>query len=194
MAQILDGKVVAAKVQAAVAEGVGALRTRGVHPALAVVLVGEDPASKVYVGGKRRACQAVGIAARDHLFPQGLDEADLLALVRELNLDRSVHGILVQLPLPSGIDEDRVIEAVDPAKDVDGFHPVNARAAAGGPAGGSPVHSGGSHGDPRSLRHRSDRHGGRGGGRAAHRGQAPGALLLVRPRDGDGRATRARGA
>ena len=125
MAQILDGKVVAAKVQAAVAEGVGALRTRGVHPALAVVLVGEDPASKVYVGGKRRACQAVGIAARDHLFPQGLDEADLLALVRELNLDRSVHGILVQLPLPSGIDEDRVIAAVDPAKDVDGFHPEN---------------------------------------------------------------------
>ena len=72
MAQILDGKVVAAKVQAAVAEGVGALRARGVHPTLAVVLVGEDPASKVYVGGKRRACQAVGIAARDHLFPQGL--------------------------------------------------------------------------------------------------------------------------
>jgi methylenetetrahydrofolate dehydrogenase (NADP+)/methenyltetrahydrofolate cyclohydrolase len=125
VAQILDGKVVAAKVQAAVAEGVGALHARGVHPALAVVLVGEDPASKVYVGGKRRACQAVGITARDHLFPQGLDEADLLALVRELNADRSVHGILVQLPLPSGIDEDRVIAAVDPAKDVDGFHPEN---------------------------------------------------------------------
>jgi methylenetetrahydrofolate dehydrogenase (NADP+) / methenyltetrahydrofolate cyclohydrolase len=125
VAQILDGKVVAAKVQGAVAEGVGALRARGVHPTLAVVLVGEDPASKVYVGGKRRACQAVGIQARDHLFPQGLAEADLLALVRELNADRSVHGILVQLPLPPGIDEDRVIAAVDPAKDVDGFHPEN---------------------------------------------------------------------
>ena len=125
MAQILDGKVVAAKVQAAVAEGVGTLRARGVEPTLAVVLVGEDPASKVYVGGKRRACQAVGIAARDHLFPQGLSEADLLSLIRELNADRSVHGILVQLPLPSGIDEDRVIAAVDPAKDVDGFHPEN---------------------------------------------------------------------
>jgi methylenetetrahydrofolate dehydrogenase (NADP+)/methenyltetrahydrofolate cyclohydrolase len=125
VAQILDGKVVAAKVQAAVAEGVGSLRARGVEPTLAVVLVGEDPASKVYVGGKRRACQAVGIAARDHLFPQGLSEGDLLSLIRELNADRSVHGILVQLPLPSGVDEDRMIAAVDPAKDVDGFHPEN---------------------------------------------------------------------
>jgi methylenetetrahydrofolate dehydrogenase (NADP+) / methenyltetrahydrofolate cyclohydrolase len=125
VAQILDGKVVAAKVQAAVADGVTALRARGVHPTLAVVLVGEDPASKVYVGGKRRACQAVGIEARDHLFPQGLTETDLLALVRALNADRSVHGILVQLPLPPGIDEDRVIAAVDPSKDVDGFHPEN---------------------------------------------------------------------
>jgi methylenetetrahydrofolate dehydrogenase (NADP+)/methenyltetrahydrofolate cyclohydrolase len=125
VAQILDGKVVAAKVQAAVAEGVAALRARGAHPTLAVVLVGDDPASKVYVGGKRRACHAVGIEARDHLFPQGLAEADLFALIRELNADRSVHGILVQLPLPSGIDEDRVIAAVDPAKDVDGFHPEN---------------------------------------------------------------------
>ena len=102
MAQILDGKVVAAKVQAAVAEGVGALRARGVRPALAVVLVGEDPASKVYVGGKRRACQALGIEARDHLFPQGLAQAELLALIRELNDDRTIHGILVQLPLPAG--------------------------------------------------------------------------------------------
>ena len=102
MAQILDGKVVAAKVQAAVAEGVGALRARGVRPALAVVLVGEDPASKVYVGGKRRACQALGIEARDHLFPQGLAEPELLALIRELNADRTIHGILVQLPLPPG--------------------------------------------------------------------------------------------
>jgi len=125
VAQILDGKVVAAKVQAAVAEAVSALRAHGTHPTLAVVLVGDDPASKVYVGGKRRACQAVGIDARDHLFPEGLPEADLLALIRELNLDRSVHGILVQLPLPAGIDEDRVIAAVDPAKDVDGFHPEN---------------------------------------------------------------------
>jgi methylenetetrahydrofolate dehydrogenase (NADP+)/methenyltetrahydrofolate cyclohydrolase len=125
VAQILDGKVVAEKVQAAVADGVGALRARGVRPTLAVVLVGEDPASKVYVGGKRRACQALGIEARDHLYPESLAEADLLALIRELNADRSIHGILVQLPLPLGIDEDRVIAAVDPEKDVDGFHPEN---------------------------------------------------------------------
>jgi methylenetetrahydrofolate dehydrogenase (NADP+)/methenyltetrahydrofolate cyclohydrolase len=135
VAQILDGKVVAAKVQAAVAEGVGALYARGVRPVLAVVLVGDDPASKVYVGGKRRACHAVGIGARDHLFPEGLAEADLLGLIRELNADRSIHGILVQLPLPPGIDEDRVIAAVDPAKDVDGFHPENlGRLLAGTPA------------------------------------------------------------
>ena len=134
MALILDGKVVAAKVQAAVAEGVGAVRARGVHPALAVVLVGEDPASKVYVGGKRRACQALGIEARDHLYPRGLAEPELLALVRELNADPSIHGILVQLPLPPGIDEDRVISAVDPRKDVDGFHPENlGRLLAGAP-------------------------------------------------------------
>jgi methylenetetrahydrofolate dehydrogenase (NADP+)/methenyltetrahydrofolate cyclohydrolase len=125
VALLLDGKVVAAKVQAAVAEEVAALRGRGVRPTLAVVLIGDDPASKVYVGGKRRACQAVGIDARDHLYPQGLGEPQLLSLIRELNADRSVHGILVQLPLPPGLDEDRVLLAVDPAKDVDGFHPEN---------------------------------------------------------------------
>ncbi|HEY7601691.1 MAG TPA: bifunctional methylenetetrahydrofolate dehydrogenase/methenyltetrahydrofolate cyclohydrolase FolD [Methylomirabilota bacterium] len=134
MALILDGKAVAAKVQAAVAEGVGAVRARGVQPTLAVVLVGEDPASEVYVGGKRRACQAVGIEARDHLYPRGLAEPELLALIRALNGDPSVHGILVQLPLPAGIDEDRVIGAVDPRKDVDGFHPENlGRLLAGAP-------------------------------------------------------------
>jgi methylenetetrahydrofolate dehydrogenase (NADP+)/methenyltetrahydrofolate cyclohydrolase len=134
VALILDGKAVAAKVQAAVAEGVGAMRARGVQPTLAVVLIGEDPASKVYVGGKRRACQAVGIEARDHLYPRGLAEPDLLALVGELNADPSIHGILIQLPLPPGIDEDRVIAAVAPRKDVDGFHPENlGRLLAGAP-------------------------------------------------------------
>ena len=134
MALILDGKAVAAKVQETVAAGVADLRRRGLVPTLAVVLVGEDPASKVYVGRKRAACRAVGIDARDHLFPQSLDEGRLLALVRELNADRSVHGILVQLPLPAGVDEDRVIAAVDPAKDVDGFHPENlGRLLAGAP-------------------------------------------------------------
>ncbi len=135
MPLILDGKVVAARVQAAVAAGVAEVRRRGVTPTLAVVLVGQDPASKVYVGRKRAACQALGIVARDHLFPEGLDEPGLLALVRELNADRTVHGILVQFPLPAGVDEDRVITAVDPRKDVDGLHPENlGRLLAGHPA------------------------------------------------------------
>jgi methylenetetrahydrofolate dehydrogenase (NADP+) / methenyltetrahydrofolate cyclohydrolase len=132
---ILDGRPVAAKVQAAVAAGVGELRLRGVVPTLAVVLIGRDPASQVYVGRKRQACDAVGIVTRDLLFPDGLDEAGLLTLVRDLDTDPSVHGILVQLPLPAGMDEDRVIAAVDPRKDVDGFHPENlGRLLAGHPA------------------------------------------------------------
>jgi methylenetetrahydrofolate dehydrogenase (NADP+)/methenyltetrahydrofolate cyclohydrolase len=135
VALLLDGKPVAAKVQAAVAEETAALRARGVTPTLAVVLVGQDPASEVYVRRKRAAAQSLGIRAQDHLFPDGLDEGHLLGLVRELNADRSVHGILVQLPLPAGIDEDRVITAVDPLKDVDGFHPENlGRLLAGTPA------------------------------------------------------------
>jgi methylenetetrahydrofolate dehydrogenase (NADP+)/methenyltetrahydrofolate cyclohydrolase len=132
---ILDGRPVAAKVQDGVATGVAALRERGVTPTLAVVLVGDDPASRVYVGRKEAACRAVGIVARDHLFPDGMDEPRLLALVHELNTDPAVHGILVQLPLPPGIDEDRVISGVDPRKDVDGFHPENlGRLLAGHPA------------------------------------------------------------
>jgi len=132
---ILDGRGVAAKVQAAAADEVSALRARGVVPTLAVVLVGEDPASRVYVGRKRAAARAVGIQARDHLFPQGITQARLLDLIRDLNADRSIHGVLVQLPLPRGIDENRVIAALDPAKDVDGFHPENlGRLLAGAPA------------------------------------------------------------
>jgi methylenetetrahydrofolate dehydrogenase (NADP+)/methenyltetrahydrofolate cyclohydrolase len=125
MPLILDGKAVAARVESGVATAVADLRARGVIPTLAVVLVGEDPASRVYVGRKRAACRAAGIEARDHQFPTGLDQPALLRLVRELNADPAVHGILVQLPLPAGVDEDAVIEAIDPAKDVDGFHPAN---------------------------------------------------------------------
>ncbi len=135
MALVLDGRVVAVSVQAAVAKGGAELRAHAGIPTLAVVLVGDDPASRVYVGRKRAACAAAGIAAVDHLFPQGLDEGRLVGLIRDLNADQAVHGILVQLPLPSGIDEDRVIAAVDPAKDVDGFHPENlGRLLAGAPA------------------------------------------------------------
>jgi methylenetetrahydrofolate dehydrogenase (NADP+)/methenyltetrahydrofolate cyclohydrolase len=132
---LLDGKGVAAKVQAAAADEATALRARGVVPTLAVVLVGEDPASRIYVDRKRAAARAIGVEARDHVFPRGIDETGLLALVRGLNADPSVHGVLVQLPLPRGIDPDRVIAALDPAKDVDGFHPENlGRLLAGTPA------------------------------------------------------------
>jgi methylenetetrahydrofolate dehydrogenase (NADP+)/methenyltetrahydrofolate cyclohydrolase len=126
MALLLDGRAVAARIQSEVATGVAALRAeRHVVPTLAVVLVGEDPASKVYVRRKTQACREAGIDARDHLFPEGISQSELLALVRELNSARDVHGILVQLPLPTAVDEGRVLDAIDPTKDVDGFHPVN---------------------------------------------------------------------
>jgi len=135
VALLLDGRVVAVKVQVAVAEEASGLRARGVTPTLAVVLVGQDPASRVYVQRKRATAQSLGIRAVDHLYPDGLAEGHLLGLIRELNADRSVHGILVQLPLPAGIDEDRVLAAVDPSKDVDGFHPENlGRLLAGTPS------------------------------------------------------------
>jgi methylenetetrahydrofolate dehydrogenase (NADP+)/methenyltetrahydrofolate cyclohydrolase len=126
MAIILDGKAVAARIQGEVATAAAALRAeRSVVPTLAVVLVGEDPASKIYVRRKTQACREAGIDARDHLFPEGISESSLLSLVRELNGARDVHGILVQLPLPKDVDEARVLDAIDPAKDVDGFHPEN---------------------------------------------------------------------
>jgi len=135
VALLLAGRVVAVKVQVAVAEEASGLRARGVTPTLAVVLVGQDPASRVYVQRKRATAQSLGIRAVDHLYPDGLAEGHLLGLIRELNADRSVHGILVQLPLPAGIDEDRVLAAVDPSKDVDGFHPENlGRLLAGTPS------------------------------------------------------------
>jgi methylenetetrahydrofolate dehydrogenase (NADP+) / methenyltetrahydrofolate cyclohydrolase len=126
MAIILDGKAVAARIQGEVATAAAALRAeRGVVPTLAVVLVGEDPASKIYVRRKTQACREAGIDTRDHLFPAGISQALLLSLLRELNGERDVHGILVQLPLPKDIDEARVLDTIDPAKDVDGFHPEN---------------------------------------------------------------------
>src|SRR5262245_5493003 len=105
MATILDGKVVAASIQREVASATAALWAgRRVVPTLAVILVGDDPASRIYVGRKTQACREVGIEARDHLFPDGISEASLLTLVQELNIARDVHGILVQLPLPKDID------------------------------------------------------------------------------------------
>ena len=132
---ILDGKVVAQKVLDEVRAGVARLRdTTPVVPTLAVVLVGDFAPSKIYVANKKKAADSVGIVSEDHLHPAGLDRAGLLALLGRLNGDPRVHGILLQLPLPAGLDEDEAIAAIDPAKDVDGLHPVNlGRLLAGSP-------------------------------------------------------------
>lgn len=124
-AKIIDGKQVAASFLEGVAQRVETCRAGGVIPTLAVVLVGEDPASQVYVRNKGRKAAQADIETRDHRLPATTTTDELLALVAELNADDGVHGILVQLPLPPGVDEQRVLLAVDPAKDVDGFHPDN---------------------------------------------------------------------
>ena len=131
-ARVIDGKAIAAALRARVAERVAAL---GYRPGLTVVQVGDDPASAVYVRSKDRAANAAGICANTIRLPADITQLALLAAIEGLNADPAVDGILVQLPLPSSIDTAAVIEAVDPAKDVDGFHPVNAgRLAAGHPA------------------------------------------------------------
>jgi methylenetetrahydrofolate dehydrogenase (NADP+) / methenyltetrahydrofolate cyclohydrolase len=123
---LLDGKLVAAKVRAEVAARAARFAAgHGRSPGLAVVRVGEDPASAVYVRNKLKASREAGIASFAHDLPASTSEAQLLALIAELNHDSSVDGILVQLPLPAGVDANRIMDAVDPAKDVDGFHPLN---------------------------------------------------------------------
>ena len=126
-AQIIDGKVTAERLRAEVAEEVAALKAQhGLQPGLAVVLVGEDPASQVYVRSKGEHSKAAGMHSVTHRLPADVSQSDLLTLVRQLNADPAIHGILVQLPLPKGLDEKAVIETIDPAKDVDGLHVVNA--------------------------------------------------------------------
>jgi methylenetetrahydrofolate dehydrogenase (NADP+)/methenyltetrahydrofolate cyclohydrolase len=125
MAQIIDGKAIAAKIRGELATGVAALKADGITPGLAVVLVGEDPASKVYVSMKEKACADVGIFSDEYKLHAETTEADLLSLIDRLNNDPQIHGILVQLPLPGHINTEKVLEAISPAKDVDGFHPYN---------------------------------------------------------------------
>jgi methylenetetrahydrofolate dehydrogenase (NADP+) / methenyltetrahydrofolate cyclohydrolase len=132
-ARIIDGKAIAAALRAEVAVGAAALqRERGITPGLAAVLVGEDPASQVYVRTKARQTREAGMQSFEHRLPADTSEAALLALIAKLNADAGVHGILVQLPLPKHIDGAKVIEAIEPAKDVDGFHPVNVGRLASG--------------------------------------------------------------
>ncbi|MEM1141229.1 MAG: bifunctional methylenetetrahydrofolate dehydrogenase/methenyltetrahydrofolate cyclohydrolase FolD [Pseudomonadota bacterium] len=131
--QIIDGKAVAQALRADIADEVSALKAEhSVVPSLAVVLVGEDPASQVYVRNKGRQTEEVGMRSITHRLPASTDEATLLSLVDNLNSDPEVDGILVQLPLPGHIQERRVIEAIVPAKDVDGFHPLNTGALMNG--------------------------------------------------------------
>lgn len=138
-ASIIDGKVIAADLRAQVAGEVTRMkREHGLTPGLAVVLVGNDPASEVYVRSKHKQTQAAGMASFEHMLPADVVQADVLALIAELNADAAVHGILVQLPLPKGLDTEAIIAAIDPAKDVDGLHPYNAGRLAGGLSALSP--------------------------------------------------------
>ena len=125
MATIIDGKALAAKIRTELSGQVAELKANGVTPGLAVVLVGEDPASKVYVSMKEKACADTGIYSAEHKLPAETTEAQLLDLISELNNDPRIHGILVQLPLPKQINSEKVLESISPAKDVDGFHPYN---------------------------------------------------------------------
>lgn len=125
--KLIDGKAIANHLRNEIAQGVTRLREeKGITPGLAVVLVGDDPASHTYVRMKEKACAKAGMYSEVHRLPAETSEAEVLAVVGRLNNDSKIHGILVQLPLPGHIDENKVIEAINPAKDVDGFHPINA--------------------------------------------------------------------
>lgn len=135
MAYIIDGKKISAEIKEEVKEEVGKLKEQGREITLAVIQVGEDPASTVYVGNKKKACQYVGIRSLAYELPETTTEEELLQKVEELNQDTTVDGILVQLPLPPSIREDRIIRAIRPEKDVDGFHPQNVGALSIGEEG-----------------------------------------------------------
>ena len=122
---LIDGRAISAQLLAELRERIAALKSRGARPGLAFVRVGEDPASKVYVGRKEKSCAELGILSETHVLAEQTPEADLLALLGRLNLDSRIHGILVQAPLPGHIRQEIVYATVRPEKDVDGFHPVN---------------------------------------------------------------------
>ena len=125
MAVRIDGKAVAEKIKAQVAEEVAALKAQGICPGMAVVLVGDDPASKIYVNNKKKAWAQTGIYSEEHVLPAETTQEELLALIAKLNADEKIHGILVQSPLPKHLDEKLVVEHIDPNKDVDAFHAYN---------------------------------------------------------------------
>ena len=125
MAKLIDGKVISAAVKEEVKMEVAALKEKGVTPGLAVIIVGEDPASKVYVANKEKACEQLGMASYKYALPENTTEEELLDLIKKLNNDKNVNGILCQLPLPRHLDEELIINSIVPEKDVDAFHPQN---------------------------------------------------------------------
>ncbi len=125
MAKIIDGKALASKIRQELKTEAAQLKANGIKPGLAVILVGNNPASKVYVNAKGKACEEVGVNSLQHNLPEDAKQEELISLIQRLNNDSDVHGILVQLPLPAHIDEEDVLEAISPYKDVDGFHPFN---------------------------------------------------------------------
>src|SRR5437899_9084691 len=124
-ANLIDGRAIARQLQDELSERIAALKQRGIQPGLAFVRVGEDPASKVYVGRKEKACGELGIFSKTHVLANDTSESELLALLARLNADAHLHGILVQAPLPAHIRPEAIYSAVHPEKDVDGFHPIN---------------------------------------------------------------------
>lgn len=125
MSRLIDGKVISAAVKERVKNEVAQLSGKGITVGLAVIIVGEDPASKIYVANKKKACEALGIISEEYALPESTTEKELLALIDTLNAKKSINGILCQLPLPHHLDEKRIINAISPEKDVDAFHPVN---------------------------------------------------------------------
>ena len=138
MVSIIDGNKIAQDIRNEVRQDALELKEqKGIIPGLAVILVGDDPASKIYVGKKAQDCAEVGFLSREYKLPETTSEKDLLNIIGQLNADESIHGILVQLPVPKHISPDKIIEAIDPRKDVDGFHPYNV----GRLVAGNPLHS-----------------------------------------------------
>lgn len=125
MSNIIDGKLVASSVKQAVKQEVAELHKRHIKPCLAVILVGENPASLVYVNNKQKTCKELGIESKSIIIPEDFGQENLLEVIRDLNEDPTVNGILCQLPLPAGYDEQAIIETINPVKDVDAFHPIN---------------------------------------------------------------------
>ncbi|RGD85643.1 bifunctional methylenetetrahydrofolate dehydrogenase/methenyltetrahydrofolate cyclohydrolase FolD [Ruminococcus sp. AF32-2AC] len=125
MAQLIDGKLISQQIKDELKEEVAQFKTEGIDICLAVIQVGSDPASSVYVRNKKKACAYIGVESRSYELPEETSEEELIKLVEELNADESVNGILVQLPVPDHIDEDKIIRTISPDKDVDGFHPVS---------------------------------------------------------------------